>query len=64
VNRLVAGILTGCLFLGSSLLWSRQIPPVLFGASLPGALGCAASVILGLLILRAIRADTNRSGGD
>ena len=64
VNRLVAGILTGCLFLGSSLLWSRQIPPVLFGASLPGVLGCAASVILGLLILRAIRADTNRSGGE
>jgi len=56
--------LTGCLFLGSSLLWSRQIPPVLFGASLPGVLGCAASVILGLLILRAIRADTNRSGGE
>jgi ubiquinone biosynthesis protein len=64
VNRLVVGILTGALFLGSSLLWSRQIPPVLFGASLPGVLGCSAAVAMGLMILLAIRGDANRNNGE
>jgi ubiquinone biosynthesis protein len=64
VNRLVAGILTGALFLGSSLLWSRQIPPLLFGASLPGVLGCSAAVAMGLMILLAIRSDANRTNGE
>jgi len=55
VNRLVSGVLTAALFMGSSALWSQQVPPLLFGTSIPGLLGCVAAVFLGLTIFRAIR---------
>jgi ubiquinone biosynthesis protein len=59
VNRLVYGMLTSALFLGSSLLLSRQFPPVIplpwFGdLSLFGAAGSTLSVVLGLRLMRAI----------
>jgi ubiquinone biosynthesis protein len=55
INRLVSGVLTAALFTGSSALWSRQVPPLLFDTSIPGFLGCAISIWLGLTIFRAIR---------
>jgi ubiquinone biosynthesis protein len=58
VNRLVFGMLTSALFLGSALLWSRQIPPLLGGVSVMGVAGCTVSAVLGLRLLWAI----NRSG--
>lgn len=58
VNRLVFGMLTSALFLGSSLLLSHHVPPLLQGVSVLGALGCALSLGLGLRLLRAI----NKSG--
>jgi ubiquinone biosynthesis protein len=58
VNRLVFGMLTSALFLGSALLWSHQIPPLLGGASVMGVVGCTISAVLGLRLLWAI----NRSG--
>ncbi|MBS0210027.1 MAG: AarF/ABC1/UbiB kinase family protein [Planctomycetes bacterium] len=59
VNRLVYGMLTSALFLGSTLLLSRKLPPVITlpwfeEFSLLGALGCATSIFLGLRLLRAI----------
>jgi ubiquinone biosynthesis protein len=63
VNRLVLGMLASALFLGSSLLLSREVPPLLFPAtsflgfhklSLLGITGCVVSVLLGLRLLRAI----------
>src|SRR5262249_51937846 len=36
VNRLVLGLLTSALFLGSSLLWSMNVPPVVGGVSIFG----------------------------
>jgi ubiquinone biosynthesis protein len=53
VNRLVLGLLTSSLFLGSSLMigmdvWSFR------GASVPGALGVMFSAFLGWRLLRAI----------
>ncbi len=63
VNRLVLGMLASALFLGSSLLLSREVPPLLFPEtvflgfhrlSLLGITGCAISVLLGLRLLRAI----------
>ncbi len=63
VNRLVLGMLASALFLGSTLLLSRQVPPLLFPdstvlglnkISLLGLSGCAVSVLLGLRLLRAI----------
>ncbi len=53
VNRLVLGMLTSALFLGSTLMVTRNVWP-LHGVSIPGALGGALSVALGLRLLRAI----------
>lgn len=53
VNRLVLGMLASALFLGSSLLVSREVWP-LHGISLPGALGVLLSALLGVRLLRAI----------
>jgi ubiquinone biosynthesis protein len=58
VNRLVLGMLTSALFLGSALLLSRDVKPLVWGVSLLGALGCIVSVVLGLRLLKAI----NKSG--
>jgi ubiquinone biosynthesis protein len=57
INRLVLGMLTSALFLGSSLLVSRGVLPW-YDVSVPGAIGCSMSVVLGLRLLRAI----NKSG--
>lgn len=53
VNRLVLGMLTSALILGSSLLVSQNVWPV-WGASVPGVLCALLSVFLGLRVLRAI----------
>jgi ubiquinone biosynthesis protein len=53
VNRLVLGMLTSALFLGSSLLISRDVW-LLWGVSVPGALGTLLSAYLGWRLLRAI----------
>lgn len=63
VNRLVVGLLTSALFLGSAVLLSSEVPPLLFPTnqylglhrlSLLGLAGCALSILLGLRVLRAI----------
>jgi ubiquinone biosynthesis protein len=54
VNRLVMGIITSSLFLGSAVLWSNKVPPVVDGVSVVGVLGCALSVVLGLRLLKTI----------
>jgi len=55
VNRLVLGILSAALFMGSAMLWSTAVPPLLAGYSVPGAFGCSAGVFLGFRLLRAIK---------
>lgn len=62
VNRLVLGMLTSALFLGSALLLSRKVPPVfdvpwthITEISALGACGMLLSMGLGLRILRAIK---------
>jgi ubiquinone biosynthesis protein len=59
VNRLVYGMLTSALFLGSTLLLSRQQSPLITlpwvgDFSILGGLGCGVSLVLGLRLLRAI----------
>ncbi len=54
VNRLVLGVLTAALFMGSANLWSRNVPPMLGPYSVPGAVGCFVAVFLGWRLLRAI----------
>ena len=58
VNRLVLGMLASALFLGSSLLVSRSVPPLLGNLSVPGVLGGVVSIALGLRLWLAI----NKSG--
>ena len=55
VNRLVLGILTSSLILGSSMLWSMKAPPTVGGVSLLGAVGFAVAVFLGAVLFRAVR---------
>jgi ubiquinone biosynthesis protein len=54
VNRLVLGMLASALFLGSSLMISRDVAPMVYGVSVPGAAGMMASIFLGLRLWRAI----------
>jgi len=53
VNRLVLGMLTSSLFIGSVLLVTNQVWPFR-GVSVPGTLGLGLSLALGLRLLRAI----------
>ncbi len=63
VNRLVLGMLASALFMGSALMLSRRVPPILFPVptyfglhevSILGLGGCIVSLLLGLRLLRAI----------
>jgi ubiquinone biosynthesis protein len=63
VNRLVLGLLTSALFMGSAMLLSSQVPPLLFPVntylgfhkiSLLGLTGSIVSIFLSLRVLRAI----------
>jgi ubiquinone biosynthesis protein len=55
VNRLVLGIVTAALFVGSSLLWGQQAPPTIYNVSVPGVLGtflgavCATRLVVAVL---------------
>ncbi len=59
VNRLVYGLLTAALFVGSCQIVSQKIPPLLRGVSIPGAVGCVFAFILGFRLLRAIKKSGN-----
>ncbi len=58
VNRLVLGMLASALFVGASLMLSRNVPPMMFGISAPGAAAAVVSIAMGLRLWRAI----NKSG--
>ena len=50
-------ILVNTLLVASAMLWSNDVPPLVGGTSLFGALGYAVSIFLGWRLLRAIRAS-------
>jgi ubiquinone biosynthesis protein len=54
VNRLVLGILTAALLVGSAALWSSAAPPSIQGVSVPGVVGYLLAVVLGFRLLRKI----------
>jgi ubiquinone biosynthesis protein len=65
VNRLVLAMMASSLFLGSSLMLSREVPPVFFpgwegtilgvrNISILGLTGCFVSLLVGLRLIRAI----------
>jgi ubiquinone biosynthesis protein len=55
VNRLVMGILTAAMFMGSASVLSNQVRPTIFGLSVPGLLGCCIALVMGFQIMLAIR---------
>lgn len=68
INRLVMGLMTSALFLGSSMMLSFNVPPLLFpGGSVAGLkdlsvigfLGVVASMMLGVRLVWAIRKSGN-----
>ncbi len=68
VNRLVVGMMTSALFVGSALMLSYKVPPLWFAErgpwgihdlSLLGLTGCIVSVLLGLRLFWAIRKSGN-----
>jgi ubiquinone biosynthesis protein len=54
VNRLVFGLITAALFVGSAVMWAKEAQPALFGISIPGLIGCGVSVGLASRLLWAI----------
>ncbi|MEZ6094394.1 MAG: AarF/UbiB family protein [Pirellulaceae bacterium] len=68
VNRLVLGMITSALFMGSSLMLSYKVPPLWFPESGPlglhdlslfGLTGCVVSIMIGFRLLWAIRKSGN-----
>ncbi len=68
VNRLVVGLMTSALFLGSALMLAYKVPPLWFAGkgpwgihdlSLLGLTGCIVSFLMGFRLLWAIRKSGN-----
>ena len=55
VNRLVFGMMTSALFVGSALLWALKAPPTMWDVSVFGSIGCVVSGVLGFRLFRAIQ---------
>ncbi len=67
-NRLVMGLMSSALFLGSSWMMSSQVPPLMFpgkgwmgiqNLSMLGLMGCLVSIMMGLRLMWAIRKSGN-----
>jgi ubiquinone biosynthesis protein len=54
VNRLVLGILSAALFVGSASMLAAAVPPTIWGISVLGLIGGLASLFLGVIVLKAI----------
>ena len=54
-NRLVLGLLTAALFVGSTSLLSSNVKPLFYETSIPGAAGCIVAVYFGFTLIRAIK---------
>jgi ubiquinone biosynthesis protein len=54
VNRLVFGILTASIFIGSSMVMASGAPPVVFGFSALGVIGYVIALVMGIRILWSI----------
>ncbi len=73
VNRMVMGLMTSALFLGSSLMLSYKVPPLMFpeeglmrihDLSMLGVMGCFVSIMMGLRLMWAIRKSGNLDQSD
>ena len=63
VNRLVLGLVTASLFLGSSILWALKAPPTLIGEiSVSGLLAFALTALCGFRLAVAVLRTGDRDG--
>jgi ubiquinone biosynthesis protein len=62
INRLVLGIITAALLLGSSILWAQQAPPTIQGVSVVGSLGFLFAAACAAGLIRAILRSGNLDG--
>ena len=62
VNRLVLGIITAALFMGSSLLWATRAAPTFRNISVVGAAGYALATYFGWRLLRALKKSGDIAG--
>lgn len=58
-NRLVMGVLTAALFVGSAMILSFDVPPTFHGISMAGATGCLIAIAMGFRLVRAIQKSGN-----
>ena len=58
-NRVVMGVITAALFVGSSLILSFDVPPTIRGISVFGATGCLVACGMGYRLVRAIQKSGN-----
>src|SRR5262249_8795828 len=54
IKRVVFGLVTSALFVGSSLMLGYKVEPAFSDISVPGAVGAVLALALGLRLLRAI----------
>lgn len=54
INRIVMGLITSAIFLGSAMLWSFKVPPVLNGYSIIGITGVVIASILSYRLIKQI----------
>ena len=55
INRLVFGIITSALFVGSAMLLATRVPPAPWDVSIPGAIGCTIALMQTLRLYWAFR---------
>lgn len=54
INRIVMGLITSSIFLGSAMLWSFKVPPVINGYSLFGIIGVLIASVLSYRLIKEI----------
>jgi ubiquinone biosynthesis protein len=60
VNRLIGGLFISALLLSSTLLISRNVPPLAWSISIPGALGYIVAIFFGVHLLWMYRDKANK----
>jgi len=61
VDRLVTGLLTAALFVGSAMMWSSAAAPTIKGVSVIGALGSLVALWMGYRLMSVIRKTKKRA---
>ena len=54
INRIVMGLITSAVFLGSAMLWSFKVPPVINGYSIFGIIGVVIASVLSYRLIKEI----------